>query len=500
MKCKDITHHYGFIQTPIAKTVLDLIGKNAVFTIRMSRGMGKTNSLANIFKALCENKNGFDILIVSGTIRQARDNFDQYSADIRASNDWRSINNGYQHKITGSTLRFGGFDRIDVREHLRGKHPDIIFQDEAQNVRNFTKWLTVLGNMGRSKGCLFIFAGTGGYSRSNLLTQMELKIKNGTYEGISIKKTLYDVSKEDDCDKWKKEIEKVEKQAQVIEERADGKIVILRDHTQNPDFRREILCEDENDETDGELAFKYFDEENIIQGDYEIDFSRPVFVVMDYGSNDPSVAEFSQIKNGRIEIFAELYTDKSYQNMETFASDLANKLEELGLAEINIQTIEKEVEIGSAIHKKYIERHNIKWIHPQVIMYGDSHGASNWNRYLNLYFEDAIINDVGDAKDGLDLARRFVKEKRIVISEACPRLINDMYHARMDVSDNQMKKKHIPIKDKYTHTIVTVCYLVLAEEIDDFETEREIKSEIIAKKDEIIWSPLTKKRRDIRCF
>lgn len=452
---------------PVLNPILDAIGtalkeKQTYCVVRMTRAVGKTRNIMFAIIKLLENNPGWIALVVTDTKRQAKENVQDsgYLANFGViAPDWRHTDSqNYVYK-NGSVLMFSGTSNALSLQRNRGKHPNLIYHDEAQLFNDPHRWLPIFGAMGRDKNCLKIVSGTGGKDSNNLLTFIENQVKAGTSSGTIVRKTIEDIINDDNDLESKKErqlnFEREWTGYTVFKEDIDGQMVEVVSGKDVPEIRREYYVEDIGGETRGGLAFPGFSEANIIEGEYKIDFDKPIFVFGDYGSNDPYGALFGQVVGDELRIFAEFFRGSTHtKNWITYASDMANILAELGLGELEEKVTESQT--GNEIE---IERYTINFLHKQIYFFGDQHGHTNWNPNLMFYF-NTDFSAVGEAQNGLEGLSLFIKTKQLKIYDTCPTIINHLQTIQNETDETKIRKFHLTIDHNKSHLVGPLLYMV----------------------------------------
>lgn len=463
--------NYAPVFNPILEGINDcIVNKRPYCVIRIARGEGKTYGIMFAIIELLKGNPGWNAFIVTNTQKQIKENV-QDSGYLKkfgvVDPDWRKTSAGNYTYKNGSVLMFGGMNDVRAVERNRGKHPNIIYHDEAQNWTQPHKWLSIFGEMGKDKNCLKIVSGTGWKDQNNLLTFIENQIKAGASDGIVIRKTAEDIIN-DDTDLESKEIRRKNLDdainlATVYYENPDGEMIEAKNGRHVPEIRRELFVEDIGGETKGGIVFTQFDEDNVVSTDYVIDFKKPVYVVCDYGTRDPSGVILAQTDGDIIHIFAELYKTRT-KNWMAFARDLMVLLSDLGL----LKASEAHV-IALTGEEIEIEKYDIEFLHKDIRFYGDHHGFTNWNPQLSQFFLTQF-GEVGEAQEGIEYLKKYIASKQLKINYNCPVLISKVQSIAYETDHKKIAKYHMELDHDESHLITPVAYLLLlliyGEEID----------------------------------
>lgn len=446
---------YNIIREGFAKCLE--LDTHCYLTVRISRNLGKTYSIMKLISKLLNTKNdSLKALITSQTKQQIKNNIIPYLHEYGITIDkWTgSSTTTYKNIENGSVITFGGLADARNIQLNRGQHPNILYFDEGQEYNKPSTWQSIFGDMGKSKKCLKIISGTGGRSPNNVLTDIENKIKNKTILGYSIKLSMQDVIQLDQGNSKimrQNQLNETIKRYTKIDENGD----VVQEAKDNPEFIREILVKDIEGNSEGDIKFSAYTKENKDTSDYIIDFSKPIFVSCDYGSSDPYTATFSQPLNENVfYVFNEMYINTKNRNMQTFATDLAHFMQDIGIIEY-----EEFEELSPTGTNEPVFRKNIKYLHKDIIFFGDQHGGSNWNWY-NTEFFGVTFNEVLDAKLGVDIFEKLLYNNQIIINtNNCYQLDRDLKFARQE--EESKKNGYIGFDHSKSHLIVTLIYLSL---------------------------------------
>lgn len=463
-----IKDHYKPVIDPILDGFEQVLALNkpAYLVIKMSRGLGKTFDTSKVLAHLASKNYNFNILSAVNTKIQLNKILEKsnYLADhgVTEEEGWSHNNSGYSCIKTKSDWIFETIADKAAIERIRGMHQiKFIYQEEAQEVRNYIQWMEVFSKIGRVRNSIKILVGTGSKYENSLIQHVEGLIKAGAVPGIIVEKTVYDVYKEDPCQYWKAYIDEEEKLARGFlisynMETGEDELTTKFDKAkQNPSFLREILVKHVQGSSEEEVAFPMFSDDNILKEDYLRDPNSAIFSASDYGSNDPYGSIFAQVRGEEVVVFAEMFNDtKSHRNMGTFAYDLALKMDELGIATLSMRDIETQ-------DTKYrTQRYDVEFNHGEIYFFGDDHGRTNWNIYLAEYFNIGFDGVDGAAEDGLDIIKQFLITKQLKIHESCFNLISHL--TMVKTADEKNKQKfHLSIDHNKSHLIAPLSYLLI---------------------------------------
>lgn len=494
MEEEHIEKHYEIIRRPIIQGVVDLIRtqKAGYLLLKMSRGLGKSFTIIGIIRELLErNDNWFAVVMVKSKDSAER-NFVRQGYMLKnkfvAERGWKSKGTTFTFS-NGSVLDFLSLNDATKVEQNRGIHPNIIFQDEAQGIVDYESYMNVFGRMGKQKNSLFIVSYTGSKEETSLAQHLEAQHKLGKQNSFLVEKTLLDCYEEDPCEYYSQQIEEEKARYTVTSvgyEDGMERIRTLMTYEKHPGFKREILCQHIQGSVIGGLAFPEFGERNIIQEDYIIDPEKPVYIVSDFGRNDPYGSIFVQTQGEDLIVFAEMFNRSKEKTVSMFANDLAQAMAQVGLASIqdlqgegfekaieeelkeNVKTSEeKNPYIPEREDEKYnpysVKRFNVQFKHKHLNFFGDEHGrGANWLRFLSLYFNDTTFQPVNtSASEGVDLIKQLIQSKQIKIHHSCRSLIEHISSVTIEERKEMIEKyNNLPIDHKKSHLIVTLSYII----------------------------------------
>lgn len=455
---------YSVVSSRIIEAFKEVLAleKPAYLVVRLPRGAGKTHTLIGSAIKLIQRRQGYIFLYVSATIEQARDLVEINGYHTKAgidinSPDWVRIGTkGYHYIPSGGKMVYAGVGNEKTKEANRGKHPHLIWHDEAQLYQDPHGWLQIFGEMGQGKNCIKIVSGTGGKDESNLLTFVENGIKMGNFEGRIVKIDIDELCVLDPSEgrlKWREQkIKEHTEYRTVIDEKTQEETMeILIRGDEVPEYYREFKLLDYKGSTKGFVKYPHFKESaNTFEDEYTLDLSIPLYISMDYGTTDAYTATFSQIKNDVVYTFHEMYNaKKSTRTQIMYGRDLADTLEFLKIAECKW--------IARTDGREDLE---IKFLHQDIVWIGDNNGGSNWNPYLEELLRIRIqgANTIGAAEEGVNLIGDFITTRQMQLSRwNCPNTIRDIVTIKgFDKIDPTF---HLSIDHNKSHLIVTLSYL-----------------------------------------
>lgn len=375
--------------------------KEKVNVVLSSRRNGKTYAAAVIAIELCLKKPGSIIkflaptkLMINNILRPLfREILEDCPEDIKPQ---IHKNNFIYYFPNGSELQLAGSDSGHA-EKLRGSFADLCVVDEAgfcSELQNIVRSILIPTTM-NTKGKILLISTPPKDLEHDFLTFVEEAEVNGTL----IKKTIYD-------------------NPRIKQEDIDTIISAYPKGEQDPEFRREFLCEIQKDSTTSVIPEFNDDLEAVIVKEWPKPPYYDSYVSMDLGGKDLTVILYGyyDFRNSKIIIEDEIVYDfqEKDNTLKRLITLLLNKESELYT---NMLTNE--------IKEPYLRISDINKIVTQEI-HAESQGK--------LYFQQAKKDDKDSALNNL---RSLLAGNKIIIHPKCKTLIRHLKNVKWKSSLNK---------------------------------------------------------------
>lgn len=360
---------------------------------------------------------------------------------------------GYNNRATGSTVLFGGFANDASQNRLRGKHPDFIVQDEAQDINNKTvdKWIAIVDDMGSPEGVVCVIMGTGSSYTNNLMSYVESRIKSGEYAGEIIHMTCYDLYRLNPCRQRRKAIRRkissVTEFQMVYGPSGKQEKRITLSGWETAKFIREWKANHfpGDNAAVGDLAYPGFSSKNEVSDIDPLQVVEPL-IVADWGRVDAIHIKFFSIeKDGRVIQYDELNSEGGNKLPGNQDLLVLEKMQELGIVTI--------LDPGDGKNKiptfKTLKRFEFL---------GDQNGNGvYWNDHFDRYH--FAVSQVGTSKDGINSVNEMFRMQQLLICERCTKSIQRLLVHRLSTD----RSGDIDLVHNNSHALVGFNYMALSE-------------------------------------